>query len=427
MKYEFSGKLKICDDAFVPFSLQNGYLRLEVSNISSTTIKNIVFTKSEFEGITIDGKAINVHVQFFYKNDWYSSSTPKSLYAAVLSCFVLLDKNNDSKITKIGFNLFNINKILGRLVSGSITLNDLEEFGHDNKLASYQRQDNTFLVLYDFVKKSPCLTGPIISVESKSPFTQPMMEDTFWIMNSLLAFINQQKSIPFNSVMLFDEDILVGYLFVQNSVLENNFIFGSKCIPLNIFSFERLSKTFQAISDGKIYLRHLPFSSYDHDKFTYSRYLITAVGLENVLTLCDVKPDYSEEHHKSIENVKAMIESSIENSNEKYVKKQLKNILKHVGDISFEEKIATALNKHFPFINNFYYLSLLGNNYDTIAKNIAETRNNFAHGNLETTLTSKHAEQCIFMDLFILYFELLFIGFSEKECSEIIPLVVFSH
>ena len=63
----------------------------------------------------------------------------------------------------------------------------------------------------------------------------------------------------------------------------------------------------------------------------------------------------------------------------------------------------------------------------TPAKDIADVRNTLAHGKMDKGLTAKNALQMHFLVLFILYLQLLAIGFGKDEAAQTVPNILFSH
>ena len=440
MDYSFKGTITSYKNYKIPFDVQEGRIRLNVSNVPSKEINHIDINGNEFftgipifnqeflEGVTDNGRIIKIHVHSYYDGDYhfvYPSTNTHFIYGNVSSCLVLEQDKYKGKIDKVGFYSFEINKITGQTVSGSFNEEHFKLFGIDRTLASYVERDNKYIVSYDFIEKKQYCSGQVLAVESDKPLSQEMIEDAFWTMRKFFAFIYQRKEIPLSDVVLFENGAVVGYVFIQKFVDNEQILFGVKCLQIGFWN-ERLSNLFQALVDRKIYLRHLPEYDDDKHKYTPSRYLSTVVGLESSLNTLGVKANHSEEHKKAIETVRIEIQALLDKSTGK-VKQEYKRLLKSIKEERFVDKVLTALEDNKKYIDNFFQIKRLGASYSQIAEEISKSRNRFAHGYLDEDLNSNHAKQCDFMDLFILYLQLLYVGFSQKEASEIVPSVLFSH
>lgn len=439
MEYSFKGIITSYKNYQIPFEVLDGRIRLDVSNIPSKEINHVdingnelftgvpAFNQDYLEGTIDSGEIIKIHVHSYYDGDYhfvYPSST-HFIYGNISSCIVLDVKKYKEKIDKIGFYSFEINKITGQTVSGSFNEEHFKLFGIDRNLASYNERGNKYFVSYDFIEKKQFCSGQVIAVESDKPLNQEMIEDVFWTMRKLFAFVYQRKEISLSDVVLFENDEVVGHVYIQKFVDSKQVLFGVKCLQIGFWK-EKLSNLFQALVDRKIYLRHLPEYDDDKHKYTPSRYLSTIVGLESSLNTLGVKANHSDKHKKAIETVRAELQSLIDNSTGK-VKQEYKGLLNSIKEERLADKVLTALEENNEYIKNFFQIERLGMSNNRIAQELSKSRNHFAHGCLDEDLSSKHAEQCDFMDLFILYLQLLYIGFSGKEASEIVPLVMFKH
>lgn len=440
MEYSFKGTITSYKNHKIPFEVEEGRIRLNVSSIPSNEINHIdangiefftgapAFNQEFLEGITDNGKLIKIHIHSYYDGDHhfiYPNTSTHFIYGNISSCIVLDQEKFKEKIDKVGFYSFEINKITGQTVSGSFNEEHFKLFGIDRTLASYKERGNKYIVSYDFIEKKQYCGGQVLAVESDKPLSQEMIEDTFWTMRKLFAFIYQRKEIPLSDVVLFENDVVIGHAFIQKFVDDKQMLFGVKCLQIGFWK-DKLSNLFQALVDRKIYLRHLPEYDDDKHKYTPSRYLSTVVGLENALNTLGVKANHSDNYKKAIETVRAELQKHIDESTGK-VKQEYKRLLKSIKEERFVDKVLTALVDNKDYINNFFQSGRLGTNITQIAEDISKSRNHFAHGYLDEDLSTKHAEQCDFMDLFILYLQLLYIGFSQKDASEIVPFVLFGH
>lgn len=439
MEYSFKGTITSYKNYKIPFDVQEGRIRLNVSNVPPKEIKHIdingnefftgvpVFNQDFLEGVTDNGKLIKIHVHSYYDGDCYFIHPSKNahfIYGNISSCIVL-ERKYKEKIDKVGFYSFEINKITGHTVSGYFNEEHFKLLGINRTLASYEECKNKYIVSYDFIEKKQHCSGQVLAVESDKPLSQVMIEDIFWTMRKFFAFVYQIKEISLSDVILFENDVVVGRAFIQKFADNRQAFLGIKCLQIGFWE-EKLSNLFQALVDRKIYLRHLPEYGDNKHKYTPNRYLSTVVGLESSLNTLGVKANHSEKHRKAIEIVRAELQALVNKSTGK-LRQEYKRLLKTTRGERFVDKVMTSLEDNKDYIDNFFQIRRLGTSNSHIAEEISKSRNHFAHGYLDEDLNSKHAEQCDFMNLFILYLQLLYIGFSRKEASEIVPQVLFDH
>ena len=440
MEYSFKGIITSYKNHTIPFDVHEGRVRLNVSNLPAKEVSHFdsngheyitgipVFKQEYLEGTTDNGMIIRLHINSYYEGDYhffYPNADIHYIYGNISSCIVLDANKYKNNIDKVGFYALNINKITGQTVSGAFTEKHFELLGKDRRLATYKENGNKYIVSYDFIEKKHFCSDQVIAVESDKQLSQGMIEDVFWIMRKFFAFVYQKKEIPLSDVVLFEKDIVVGHLFIQKFSDDREFLFGVKCLQVSSWG-EKLSNLFQALVDKKIYLRHLPEYDDEKHKYTPSRYLSTVVGLESTLNTLGIKADYSIEHVGAIKKVRNELQKLIDSSEGKE-KQEYKRLLKSTNDERFVDKVLAAIKENKDYINNFFILSRLDDDINIIAEDISKSRNHFAHGYLEEDLNIKHADQCDFMDLFILYLQLLYIGFTKKDASQTVPLVIFEH
>ena len=433
MQYQFKGSIISYKNYKIPFQLNDGHLRLDVSSMPSgevnyfdvsrkTLLGDVTLFDQEFlEGKTDGGFVIKIHVDSYYDRDQYFKPI-NYIYANVSSCVVL---ESDIQVDKIGFYSFDISKITGCLLSGAFKEEHLKMFGYDGSMAEYSENGHKYYVSYDFLNKKPYVSNQVIAFKSNGSLSQTMMEDIYWTARKFLAFIYQRKEVPIIDIALFNNDSIIGHLFVRKHLDENRILFGVKCLWVDSWN-EKLSNLFQALVDKKIYLRHLPsFEKEKHD-YTASRFLMTIVGFESTLNICQIKANYSNKHKEAIQKVRDDLNKSVETSTGE-VKKEYKRLLKSLKDERFEDKVVAAIIDNIDYISSFYPLSIIGNSASAIAEKMSKSRNSFAHGDLDEDLSVEHANQCNFLDLFILYLQLRYIGFTEEEASGIVPQILFEH
>ena len=433
MESIFKGTITSYKNYKIPFQLKDGHLRLDVSNVPSNEINRIDingneifggiprFNQEYLEGKTDDGLIIKLHVHSYYDGEQcfgYSIEQPHYIYGNVSSCIVL---ERDSNIDKVGFFSFDINKITGHSYSGQLTESDLKSFGYNDYLADYIENNNKYYVRHDFLYKKPFVNTSIIAVDSDKPLSLIMMEDIYWTFRTTLSFLYQRKDVPILDSVLISDDSLIGHLFIQKSDVNNSASLGVKCLQVMGWG-DKLSNLFQAIVDKKIYSRHLPYYEKERNTYNASRYLMTVIGLESTIDTCGIKVQHSSKHQAAINEVTEELTKLRESSN-RIKRKEYNKIIFNYNNDRFEDKINAAIKENIDYITNFYNINQLVSKSTLLGAKIAKSRNKFAHGNLEEDLNEEHVNQCGFLDLFILYLQLLYIGFSKKEASEIVPLI----
>lgn len=437
MEYNFKGFINSHKKYSLPFEVKDGRLRLDVSSVPYNEIHspdsngNYVFSSDVsfdeyLEGITDTGKIIKLHVKKYYDTDSpFFDDKCRAIGGIVSSCAVFDKEKYKNAIDKVSFYSYSLDKMLGCHVSGGLSDEALESIGFKSKLASYHENGNDYHVFHDFLNDEQFCHGQVISVKTDKPLSMDMLEDIYWTIRKFFVFMFQIKEPPIVETYLLDNNKIVGHLFIRKNKVEPKFSRKVKCLEINSWE-DKLSNLFQALVDKKIYLRHLPEYGDEKHKYTPSRYLSTVVGLESSLNTLGIKADYSIEHVRAIKNVRIELQKLIESSKGKE-KQEYKRLLKSTNDVRFVDKVLAAIKENKDYINNFFILSRLDENINIVAEDISKSRNHFAHGYLEEDLNIKHADQCDFMDLFILYLQLLYVGFTKKDASQTVPLAIFEH
>ena len=439
MEYYFEGLIKSYKGHSLPFVVRDGRLRLDVSSLSFDEIHshdangNIVFSDSVsfsedyLEGLTDEGKIIKLHISKYYDADYSFFETEKHFIGGIVSsCIVLDEAKYMDNIDKVSFYSYSINKILGSHISGAFTENNLKLLGFKKELASYVENNNRYYVCHDFLSKVPYCKGQTISIKSDKLLTMPMMEDIYWTMRQFFAFMYQIKEPPLIDVCLHSGDSIIGHLFIKKYQTDSGIIDDVKCLQINSWK-DKLSNLFQALVDKKIYLRHLPDHDNERRDYSAARFITTVIGFESVLNVLKIGADYSEKHREAIENVKNQINKLKETSISKYEKDAYSKILKDLEYDRLESRYENAIKQNVKYIKNFYVFSKLGESVNKVASELAKSRNNFSHGVLDEDLSWKHADYCDFLDLFILYLQLVSIEVPKEIAYVTVPQIMFSR
>lgn len=436
MEYNFKGQIKSYKNYSLPFVLNNGRLRLDVSSVPFGEINavdangNIVFSddlsfnETYLEGITDDGNTIKMHVKKYYDADYSFFNTEQHYIGGIVSSCIVLNKGEKiDNIDKVSFFSYSTAKMLGCHVSGAFTKEFLELTGFNNDLAYYIENNNKYYVCHDFLDSEPFCQGQVISVKSDKPLTMEMMEDIYWTIRKFFVFMFQIKEPPINDVYLMNGETVVGQLFVRRHNFDPKIVGNAKCLSVNSWQ-DKLSNLFQALVDKKIYLRHLPDHGNEKSNYSPARFLTTVIGFESILNALNIGADYSDEHRNAIGRVKSEINVLKELSSNKYEKKEYSRALSDLEHDRLECRYENAIKQNEKYIKNFYDLSDLGESIQKVACELAVSRNNFSHGNLEEDLSWEHAKYCDFLDLFILFLQLDFIGVPKNITEVTVPQII---
>ena len=392
MKYEFKGKITSLNIKEIPFEIFDGRIRFLLRSVVDIDItkKNV-----HISGSTDDGKEIHLLIDYFWKANFeHTIYENKEVICVphiegIISACAVVNVGCFDKIDSLGFFSSEIEKITNSHVSGN--LNDENTNGMDIKkeLASYNQNSNKYHLSIGFVENYPAYKWQLLELRSNNFFDISMMRDSYWTIKKLLSFLYQKRIVPIQEIYLRNQEENVGQLFVEH-IDSYNYIFNSvRCIP--IFGWnEKLSSLIQLLVDKKIYLRHIPIFKDDEKAITHGRFLMGLIGLENVMD---------------------------------YLKIYVPNKKTKKGFLS--KRIAFCIEMYKSQISNFFDLDSLGNDIATISEELATIRNKFAHGELNYDLTMKSSYQMHFIMLFVLFLQLLMIGFNEEEAKVIVPNILY--
>ena len=254
------------------------------------------------------------------------------------------------------------------------------------------------------------------------------MAESYWVIKRLLSFLYQKRLVPLEGVYLMNGGKKAGRLFVEHLDAPQGLSFSTICLPIARWG-NRLSALLQAIADEKLYLRHLPIFKEEERSVTSGRFLMGLVGLESTLDRLGIHVKHSQKHINANNRAKETILSLGDNAHgeEKAVYRRLLKILSDGNDENLERRIAIAIDDNRKQISNFFVLESLGPDTNAIAKILAHARNKFAHGDLDIDLALENAEQMHFLTLFILYLQLVSVGFDKDEVSGIVSGILFAH
>lgn len=425
--YNFKGQIEI--ETNVPFSLEDGIARFDIRSKSS-----LPFYKQHIllEGTTDSGQKIYLLIDHFYDCRFdhavYEDREVISVLRieAVVEACAVMDSGSIDDVDSIGFYSIEIPKITNKQISGALNDDNASWIGIKKTLGRYKKCNREYNVSIGFVEGRPFYRGQMLVVGADGKLRMDEIKESYWLMKKALTFLYQKRVVPLESVYLRNGSRNIGKLYIERLEHSRHISFTAKCLP--VISWEdKFSNLLQALSDDKIYLRHVPIFKEDEKSVTPGRFLMGLVALENVLDLTKVHVSHDDKHKEAAESVKTNIGKLVKSSTGKE-KKIYKRILEQVekGE-NFEGRIKTSLEDNCEFVNNYFTLRILGNSPSSIAKDLAKARNALAHGDLDVDLSAKSSYQMHFLMLYVLYLQLEMIGFTKEEASEIVPNILFVH
>ena len=416
--YSFEGSITSLPGVSASFSLKNGHLILDV-------LSPIDYVPLYLKGLTKDKRIVVIHLASLYVDDRYdnlANYNSRRYRGTVSSCLSL---NRDSDVNRIAFGPLVTRAVTECSFTGGIPIGLLNVPADGWLLAQYTEENETYFLKRDFDSRERFYGNQIIAVDAGKTFSQEMMENVYWTMKALFSFAFQNKGAPIDDVLLFKDGTVVGHMFVENHTNNRDAFFGAKRMFVIDWGRDYLSAFLQAVSDKQIYLRHLPTSEEERRYYTVGRFLLSAIGLENVLNANGIHAEHSDTHKRAIDEIKSELQIMCNKASGKK-KDKLKSLISRCDDEPLESRIIVALRDNKRYIENFFPLRFVGQNDGEIANSIQHARNKFAHGVLDETLGIKHAMLCDFLGLFILYMQLIYIGYSKEEASKQVPLFCLS-
>lgn len=254
----------------------------------------------------------------------------------------------------------------------------------------------------------------------------------FGITRDFFSFIAYRKNIDILNANLYGKTKYnsfgrIGtlyYNFGQCDMEEDKEI--KKIIPYE-FVKPHIQDIFQLISNDKLYVEHIPESSYNRQHITAARFVLITAAFE-----WTVRSAYDIEISDKQKQVKADILEAIQkipdqkSYNKKFMKKfQFYEHLISGVDINLSGKIVYALKDLDPilkpFIDNLYKLN--GKETDPYTKmgdRLQAQRNNYAHGNIDKELNPD-----VILDIIVLEwvnYSMVFktIGYTNNQISRLI-------
>lgn len=216
-------------------------------------------------------------------------------------------------------------------------------------------------------------------------------------MERFLSFLCYRTDICFNKILLFSKnekgiEEQIGEINLLKKPFENNVKVLERCITYDGIS-GNINKILQDISNGDLYLRHIPNSSKEWTYYDCAKIIMITAALERIFD--DLYPSgvrHKESKSKALNEVKDDISKKIEKSSGN-IKKTYKYLYQMIDNDPLSSKMVQMFNDNDLLIRNigeFCYKQITNTddfNYKETAKRIQDARNAFAHGRLYSKLS----------------------------------------
>lgn len=424
-KYSFKGTIDLGPG--LPFEIIDGIVifHKKSKNYLSLNKDHILLN-----GYTEEGRNVYFLVEHFYETEFrhgIQNNVPVLIcprIEGIVEACAILDSGSIDAVDSIGFYSLDMPKITGHSISGALNDSNSSLMGIKDTMGSYTLNGHNYRLSIGFVENLPIYSGQLLEIKTDGFFDITMMKDTYWLMKKLLSFIYQKREIPVERIYLKSGGANIGQLYVEKIVESDNSLLSPiKCIPLN-FLGDKLDNLLQLLADSKLYLRHIPLFKEEEIIYTPGRFLMALAGLESVLDCLNVHVSHNEKHNLTIEAAKQKLMQLQKNSTG-YEKRIYRRCVEQLEqDENLEQRIKISLIDNEQFINNIFAIEMF-DGLPLLAHDLAEYRNKLAHGKLDFELDTKSVYQMRFLILYILYLQLLLIGFNKKEASEIVPNILF--
>lgn len=229
---------------------------------------------------------------------------------------------------------------------------------------------------------------------------------------SFLKFITYRKNITFKHLILKKKNETgkyrkVGNLFIKeinSDRTEENKVIQEQLIDLPLLD-GHLKNLFEKLAENKIYITHIPETSYERNRITPSRIIMATAGFEWQFrsTYKELSSESEVKYKDQKEEILVFLEEKIKQNTgkkKKYFKNYRSLLLR--SDMTLADKINWALtefnNELNLFITPLYnWNGVTEVKYSDISERIQTQRNNIAHGNLD-----KEFNSYVVLDLLVL-------------------------
>lgn len=229
---------------------------------------------------------------------------------------------------------------------------------------------------------------------------------------SFLKFITYRKNITFKHLILKKKNETgkyrkVGKLYIKelkSDRTEEKKVIQEQLIDLPLLE-EHLGKLFERLAENKIYITHIPETSFEKNRITPSRIIMATAGFEWQFrsTYKELSRESEDKYKDQKEEILAFLEEKIKQNTGKKKKyfKSYRNLLLR-SDMTLADKINWALTEFSNELNLFItplynWNGVTEVKYSDISERIQTQRNNIAHGNLD-----KEFNSYVILDLLVL-------------------------
>lgn len=272
-----------------------------------------------------------------------------------------------------------------------------------------------------------------LTLETRLSYDFPATKDLDFIFKlvyltkDFLSFVSYRKNIYISKISLSKKRsdgkyLNYGELFInvdRDMVKESDDFIRQRIIKFELIE-KNWSNIFQALSESKIYLNHIPYNSKDLRIITPARFVLITAAFEwefrNIYG--DIKSNENDKFKKAKFEILDFIDEKIEINKgkdkeyRKYMKDYKSLIDRH--DMRLSGKIERCLKDNYNildiFIKNLYGINEIQDiEYSQIANRLQTQRNNYAHGNID-----KDIDTLVILDLIVL--EWCIYALILKEC-----------
>ena len=417
MKLDFYTGYLIYKDILFSFSFYNDELRLIPPNDKISEISRWGLKKIESGGY-IPGDSILIEDEYLVGTSnetgnlivFFPTGHAVGKYNEVLRVrirnFMIL--NNDQNICGLAFYseeielIYPPNKTFNGYQSdketGDITVHTKKSHTSNDNIKFKHRDIEVCLTFYCertikmFGGKEPIAINSVLSLTFEETNDYSFIFGLYHIVEKLIMFMFNTKHISTQKCILksaYDNSSNKSRELISTSpyqyVIENEILDKKKCIRYDYLKTS-FSKILQDISDGKIYLRHLPDNYEDSRAITPSRFVMIVAGFENLFNL--LYPNgvvHKNATMKKNEEFKERINEFIEKGNlNSEMKRKFNRIVKELNRESVEARLKHVYKFNKELIDYFANLPFQLNHvefeFEKVAENVQKYRNFFAHG-----------------------------------------------
>lgn len=286
-------------------------------------------------------------------------------------------------------------------------------------------------------KANLCDTNPLsfnsrVLLQFEETNSSEKIINLFEAVKTFFSFITYRKNIDISNVRLYGKTEYssfseIGMLYYQAGKcdIEDKEEIG-KTIPYE-FIKDHISDIFELIVNDKLYVRHIPESSYSRRQITAARFVLTTAAFEWTVRSAYIIPKSTKQEQVKKDILEAIEEIPTSKGYNKDLKDKFKFFQKIISgmDTNLSGKIVYALNDLDsilePFIKKLYQSNKKEvDSYPHMGDRLQKQRNNYAHGNIDKELNPD-----VILDILVLEWvnhSMVFkmIGYTDMQIAKLI-------